>query len=768
MTSSAARYFSSIKDENSPPLGELKLTRVVALANKLRDRLGISQQWVEAHYDEASRRFPRMDREQSPWAEFTYCQAVLQAWVHGSKKVNPDKRRQRTAEEWEKVLRFFDKEFGITNFDSVYRLKSLGFSKLQRVIRGATDPTVYLADQRDVATHTTDILFFDLCLEELLEKESNIYQRFFSEKFRNLKAEVTLFHDFDENPFGESNSRVATQRFANGNDQEPSINPHYTIGAAYLRLLADELDLADDQNVQDYINNVALPAMEAMDKYPHTKSDLRNVLANWGIENKKGFLDDFEIKNNKTILDKLVIEPEYGLIASYIKLLDRIVGSLEKRDPITGFYIPAAKDIHQLPTRDAEVFLGFAMNDKKGNPRHLGNYLWTIFGEKANRNYNLYQDSSLPNTLPLGSVRNSIPKEYKTKVIKIFNQWLGLVEDNNFIKKDQIIGLCSLIDDIHLGIVKRQQALDKQRQLHHNGLGALGRLLDVGGNIGAPILQAGAGGILAGVAANALPAVVANPAYSAAAFGSLLAQWPMLQVGLHNRLPLACSAVLINTAILTAMTHGGQQATDALLPYLIGVNATFSASYYGNRAGRPRDNSTKMDTNPMTAVPRLGKNLLIEGGRSINRIFKSIKHLPRDLHRSSRDLRDSLNGGDLEEGSLQRTVESLHSSARINMLVQFVPVAAIGLLRSHDPAHQFAFWLLSTIPTKARIIDGIKSGNPGWKASGILGTGAGALLASAEILENANPAVATILRTSGIAALYASFAAFSAGTNSAR
>jgi hypothetical protein len=102
------------------------------------------------------------------------------------------------------------------------------------------------------------------------------------------------------------------------------------------------------------------------------------------------------------------------------------------------------------------------------------------------------------------------------------------------------------------------------------------------------------------------------------------------------------------------------------------------------------------------------------------------------------------------------------------MLVQFVPVAAIGLLRSHDPAHQAAFWLLSTIPTNARIIDGIKSGNPGWKASGILGTGAGALLASAEILENANPAVATILRTSGIAALYASFAAFSAGTNSAR
>jgi hypothetical protein len=102
------------------------------------------------------------------------------------------------------------------------------------------------------------------------------------------------------------------------------------------------------------------------------------------------------------------------------------------------------------------------------------------------------------------------------------------------------------------------------------------------------------------------------------------------------------------------------------------------------------------------------------------------------------------------------------------MLAQILPVAAIGLLRSHDPAHQAAFWLASTIPTGVRFIDGTKNGNLGWKASGILGTGAGTLLASAEILENANPAVATILRTSGIAALYASFAAFSAGTNSAR
>jgi hypothetical protein len=213
------------------------------------------------------------------------------------------------------------------------------------------------------------------------------------------------------------------------------------------------------------------------------------------------------------------------------------------------------------------------------------------------------------------------------------------------------------------------------------------------------------------------------------------------------------------------MTHGGQQATSALLPYLIVVNAAFSTSYYANRAGRPRDNSTKMDTNPMTAAPRLVKNLVDEGGKLIKRTCQSIKHLPRDLHGSSRDLRDSLNGGDLEEGGVNRTIESLHRSARLNLLAQIVPVAAIGLLRSHDPAHQAAFWLASTIPTVARFID---NGNLGWKASGALGTAAGIMLASAEALDHANPTVAAILRTSGIGTLYGSFAAFSAGTNAAR
>ncbi len=227
MTSSAARYFSSITQEHSSPLGELKLTRVVARANELRDRLGISQQWVEAHYDEASRRFPRMDREQSPWAEFTYCQAVLQAWVHGSKKVNPDKRRQRTAEEWEKVLRFFDEEFGITNSDSVYPVKGKVFSRLQGVIRAATNVNIYMADQRDVATHTTDLLFKFLCLEELLEKEkennsnSNSNQRFFSNELRKSFSEIALWHDSDEAVFGEPTGRVASEAFKDGEQSAP-------------------------------------------------------------------------------------------------------------------------------------------------------------------------------------------------------------------------------------------------------------------------------------------------------------------------------------------------------------------------------------------------------------------------------------------------------------------------------------------------------------------------------------------------------------------
>jgi hypothetical protein len=373
MTSSTARYFSSITDKDSHPLGELKLTRVVALANELKDSLNIPTEWVEAHYDEASRRFPRMDREQSPWAEFTYCQAVLQAWVHGSKKVNPDKRIQRTAEEWEKVLHFFDKEFGISNYDSVYHVNGKVSSRLQGVIRAATNVNIYLEDQRDVATHTTDLLFLFLCLEELLEKESNSNsnQRFFSNELRKSFCEIALWHDSDEAVFGEPPCRVASEAFKDGEQSAPPpISLHTSLGWNLLRFYNDNFD----ENVTKYIEEIARKSMKAMDDYNHYTSNLRTALSELGINGKSEFINSLKIKRLEKIIDDTVIDSKEGIAAALTKWIDRIAGGKEVAiNPITGVRVPAAKYIF-YPIQDGSDFLLWASKQNDIKPRHLARY----------------------------------------------------------------------------------------------------------------------------------------------------------------------------------------------------------------------------------------------------------------------------------------------------------------------------------------------------------------------------------------------------------
>lgn len=763
MTSSAARYFSSITQEHSSPLGDLKLTRVVARANELRDRLGIPQQWVEAHYDEASRRFPRMDREQSPWAEFTYCQAVLQAWVHeGTKKVNPDKRRQRTAEEWEEVLRFFDKEFGITHSDSVYRVKGKVFSRLQGVIRAATNVNIYMADQRDVATHTTDLLFKFLCLEELLEKEnnSNSNQRFFRNELRKSFYEIALWHDSDEAVFGEPTGRVASEAFKNGEQSAPPpISLHASLGWNLLRFYNDNCD----QNVTIYIEEIARKSMKAMDDYNHYTSNLRAALSELGINGKSEFISSLKIKRLEKIIDNTVVDSKEGIAAALTKWIDRIAGGKEVAiNPITGVRVPAAKYIF-YPIQDGSDFLSWASKQNDIKPRHLARYYAIFGGERLQRNMLPDQHSELPNPIILRPKKSIIPPKYEIDPAVALFHWLGLNREPQFIDTLQKLALENMTIAIHDGHTRRKNALNQQVDSHQRSWGALGLWLDIGARYAAPALQFTGGMMIAGSVAGITPPATADLGYRIAAGGSLLAQWSMLQVGALNRLPVACIAVAANVGTLWPMINGGQAATAEQLPWLIAANTVFAASYYANLSGKPNDNSTKVEID-RTAPIRFLQNALIELGWIGKRGFKAVEKLKEDLPQTWKDFRFVANGGDLTPATIKKKVASLHQTARVNLVTQTIPIAAIPLLFSHNPATETAFWVANIPPAATRFIDGTKSNNVWWQASGAFGVVANGSLAVGAAIAPVNHQLAAGAKALGTAFLYLSFAAFSVGT----
>jgi len=762
MTSSTARYFSSITDKDSPPLGELKLTRVVALANELKDSLNIPTEWVEAHYDEASRRFPRMDREQSPWAEFTYCQAVLQAWVHGSKKVNPDKRIQRTAEEWEKVLRFFDKEFGIANYNSVYRVNGKVFSRLQGVIRAATNVNIYLEDQRDVATHTTDLPFLFLCLEELLEKESNSNsnQKFFSNELRKSFYEIALWHDSDEAVFGEPTGRVASEAFKNGEQSAPPpISLHASLGWNLLRFYNDN----DDRCVAKYIEKIAKNSMKAMDDYNHHISNLRTALSKLGINGRSEFIESLGIKSLEKIIDNTVINSKEGIAAALAKWIDRIAGGKEVAiNPITGVRVPTAKYIF-YPIQDGSDFLSWASEQEDIKTRHLGKYYAIFGGERLQRNILPDQHPKLPKPIILRPNKSTIPPKYEIDPADALSHWLGLNTNQRLINTSQKLALQNMIIRTHDGHIRRKKALDQQVDSHQKSWGALGLGLDIGARYAAPALQIVGGGVIAGSVAGIIPPETADIGYGIAAGGSLLAQWSMLQVGALNRLPVACIAAAANVHTLWPMIHGGRAAAlEGLVPLTLG-NVAFALGYYKNLSGKPNDNSTKVKIDPKAPV-RFLANALIELGWIGKRGWAAVRELKTDLPQTWQDFMFVANGGDLTPATIKKKVESFHQTARVNLAVQIIPVAAIPLLSSHNPVAETAFWTANIPPAAMRFIDGTKSNNVWWQASGFLGVVANGALAFGAAAAPVNPQLATVAKALGVATLNLSFAAFSVGT----
>ena len=414
MVSPTTRYFSdfsSQKQNPTPPYETLKLTRVLGLANQLREELGIPKAWVEAHYEENSKRFPYIDRRRSPFAELNYCEAILQAWVHGGiKKVPPDKRRQRTPEEWEKVPRFFDKEFEIQETDSVNTLRGHGSSEFQNVIRAGTNVNIYAADQKDDATHSYDIVWLLLCMEELIGTPFPWRQ----------KGYITAQnHDLDEiTPINEPTGRVAATRFGTENGQTP-VKLHHSFGWQYLLYLADELGLKDP-SVAKYILEKVKPAMKSMDDWEHTRSNLREIFSRWGVEGFEGFVEQIEKElkvSLKDIKDTPVLETEEGFIASLIKFLDRAVGSLDQLNTqITGPHFPATKNINRMDWRAGLEFILWADGQKKYNPRHRGKFLYASLMEAMHQNLLPDSHPDLPNEISLRPSTKGVPKEYETKL----------------------------------------------------------------------------------------------------------------------------------------------------------------------------------------------------------------------------------------------------------------------------------------------------------------------------------------------------------------
>jgi hypothetical protein len=770
MVSPTTRYFSdfsSQKQNLTPPYETLKLTRVLGLANQLRDTLGIPKAWVEAHYEENSKRFPYIDRRRSPFAELNYCEAILQAWVHGGiKKVPPDKRRQRTPEEWKTVNCFFDDEFAIEETEHVNTLRGHGSSEFQNVIRAGTNVNIYAADQKDDATHSYDIVWLLLCVEELIGTPFPWRQ----------KGYITAQnHDLDEiTPIKEPTGRVAATRFGTENGQTP-VKLHHSFGWQYLFYLADKLGL-NDPSVAEYILKKVKPAMKSMDDWEHTRSNLREIFSRWGVEGFEGFVQQIEKELNvslKDIKDTPVLETEEGFIASLIKFLDRAVGSLDQLNTqITGPHFPATKNINRMDWEAGLKFILWADGQKKYNTRHRGKFLYAFLMEAMHQNLLPDSHPDLPNEISLRPSTKGVPKQYETTPAATAAYW-GALEGNdpegNDIESalnnwnmpaEQKTALLTVLKNLHKSISKRKIYCDTSLRGHGQSLGAVGRVLDQAGTQLGPALQA-AGGIA--IAANYLG--VSGPftqdlCFQIPAVGSLLSIWPMFQVSARNRLPWACAATAVNTAVLGVMaTHGAQASTD-LLPWLIGGNVAWGLSYFGNRMGRPYDNRTKMEWGP-SAVPRYVGNLLSEAPRLLfKKTFKSIIKSPQDVPETIEDFRVVAGRGSLERGVVEETVSAFQRIARMNFLTQAAMIPFLVCPDSLEIPQLVAAGLFSAASIGSgvmRYVDGADKGNVWWQISGGLGAVAFTAQAAAEVSDT------QWVRALGITLMYLSFASFSKG-----
>jgi hypothetical protein len=503
--------------------------------------------------------------------------------------------------------------------------------------------------------------------------------------------------------------------------------------------------------------------MKAMDDYNHHISNLRTALSELGINGKSEFIESLKIKSLEKIIDNTVINSKEGIAAALAKWIDRIAGGKEVAiNPITGVRVPTAKYIF-YPIQDGSDFLSWASEQKDIKPRHLGKYYAIFGGERLQRNILPDQHPKLPNPIILEPKKSTIPPKYEIDPAVALFHWLGLDREPQFINTSQKLALQDMIIRIHDGHIRRKKALDQQVDSHQKSWGALGLGLDIGARYAAPALQIVGGGVIAGSVAGIIPPTTADIGYGIAAGGSLLAQWSMLQVGALKRLPVACIAAAANVHTLWPMSCGGQAATAEQLPWLIAANTAFAASYYANLSGKPNDNSTKVEIDPKAPV-RFLANALIELGWIGKRGWAAVRELKTDLPQTWQDFMFVANGGDLTPATIEKKVASLHRTARVNLAAQIIPVAAIPLLFSHNPAAETAFLAANILSAVMRYADGITSNNVGWQVSGALGVVANVSLAVGAAAAPVHPQLATVAEAVGVATFNLSLAAFSVGT----